>query len=159
MSTDLPWSTVTLLPNIHQSVPTVGGAVGLIRPGDVQETRSPRRQNHLLKIICTTAAEVSGSSAERRRRWDIEYTVHVQYLQYFCVHAVIIYCVCLTWLQSAWCRRRWGRCRSARHRDSSPGCDRAHEPRWRRTRQRCCRWTERERALRLPTLTETWRQH
>ena len=60
---DLLWSTVTLFSHVHQSVSTVGGAVGLVWPRDVQETRSPRQQDHLLKVISATAAEVHGSSA------------------------------------------------------------------------------------------------
>lgn len=63
MVTDLLRAAITLLPNVHQSVATVGGAVGFIGMRDIEETRSSCQQDHLLKVICTAAAEVLGFSA------------------------------------------------------------------------------------------------
>lgn len=63
MVTDLLRAAVTLLPNVHQSVATVGGAVSFIGMGDIEETRSSCQQDHLLKVICTAAAEVLRFSA------------------------------------------------------------------------------------------------
>lgn len=78
MVTDLLRAAVTLLPDVHQAVATVGGAVGLVRMRDVEETRPPRQQDHLLKVVGAAAAEVAripaGTGKEPRPcdpRWEL----------------------------------------------------------------------------------------
>lgn len=66
-ASNLLGSTVTLLPDVHQPVSTVGGAVGLLGPGDVQETRPSCGQDHLLKVVGAAAAEALGTTAETNK--------------------------------------------------------------------------------------------
>lgn len=72
MVTDLLRAAVTLLANVHQPVATVGGAVGLVRMGHAEETRSSGQQDHLLKVVSAAAAEVprfsAGTGSELRPR-------------------------------------------------------------------------------------------
>ena len=64
---DLLRSTVAFLPDVHQPVSTVGDAVGLVRTGNVQETRASHQQ-HLLQVVGAAAAEVLGAPAEGEQR-------------------------------------------------------------------------------------------
>lgn len=91
MVTDLLGAAVTLLPDVHQPVATVGGAVGLVGVGDVEQTRPSGQQDHLLKVVGAAAAEVprlSAGTGSDVRPCDLQ------------PRAVCV-CVCRTWFQSS----------------------------------------------------------
>lgn len=66
-TTHFLWSTVTLLAHIHQLVPAEGGAVCLVRPWYVQQTAATWVQDHLLKVISTTAAKVTRTTEDKKK--------------------------------------------------------------------------------------------